>query len=169
MLGDHGLLLKGARFYEGLVRVPLIFKGPGLVADRPRSPALVELTDIAPTLLDLAGLAVPQTMQGWSLAPILRGEVDPSQHRDFVRCEYFDAVDLPDATAATMFRTERYKLARYHNHGLGELFDLSSDPWEHENLWDSLEHRDVKLDLLERSFDASTMAMDTGPKRVAPW
>lgn len=169
MLGDHGLLLKGARFYEGLVRVPLIFKGPGLVADRPRSPALVELTDIAPTLLDLAGLAVPEAMQGLSLAPILRGEADPSHHRDFVRCEYFDAVDLPDATAATMFRTERYKLVRYHNHGLGELFDLTFDPWEHDNLWTSPEYRDVKLDLLERSFDASTMAMDTGPKRVAPW
>ena len=168
-LGDHGLVLKGARFYEGLVRVPLIFNAPGGVASGVRSPALVELTDLAPTLLDLLGRPVPETMQGKSLAPILTGTRDPMQHRQHVRCEYFDAVDLPDATAATMFRTERHKLVRYHNHGLGELYDLSTDPWEHENLWDAPEYVDVKLDLLQRSFDASIMALDKGPERIAPW
>ncbi|MHA1554288.1 MAG: sulfatase family protein [Alphaproteobacteria bacterium] len=168
-LGDHGLVLKGARFYEGLVRVPLIFNAPGRVTSGKRSSALVELTDLAPTLLDFLGLSIPEAMQGESLAPILMGAGDATHHRDYVRCEYFDAVDLPDATSATMFRTERYKLVRYHNHGLGELYDLSVDPWEHDNLWDAPEHRETKLDLLQRSFDASIMAMDTGPRRVAPW
>ena len=168
-LGDHGLILKGARFYEGLVRVPLIFNAPGTVVSGVRSPALVELTDLAPTFLELLGLPVPESMHGQSLAPILKGASDPTRHREHVRSEYFDAVDLPDATAATMFRTERYKLVNYHNHGLGELYDLSTDPWEHENLWDSPDHGNVKLDLLQRSFDASIMAMDKGPERIAPW
>ena len=168
-LGDHGLVLKGARFYEGLVRVPLIFNAAGQVTAGVQSSALVELTDLAPTLLDFLGLSVPDAMQGKSLAPILTGTGDANHHREHVRSEYIDAVDLPDATSATMFRTERYKLVRYHNHGLGELYDLSVDPWEHDNLWDLPEHRDVKLDLLARSFDAAILALDTGPQRVAPW
>ncbi len=168
-LGDHGLVLKGARFYEGLVRVPLIFNAPGTVVSGVLSPALVELTDIAPTLLELLGLPIPESMHGQSLAPILKGTRDPARHREHVRSEYFDAIDMPDATSATMFRTERHKLVRYHNHGLGELYDLATDPWEHDNLWDSPGHVDIKLDLLQRSFDAAIMAMDKGPERIAPW
>ncbi|MCP4385624.1 MAG: DUF4976 domain-containing protein, partial [Hyphomicrobiales bacterium] len=122
-----------------------------------------------PTLLDLLGLPVPDHMHGKSLGPILTGDRDPGRHREYVRSEYIDAVDLPDATVATMFRTERYKLVRYHNHGLGELYDLVADPWEHDNLWESADHVEVKADLLQRSFDASIMAMDTGPDRIAPW
>ena len=58
-LGDHGLLLKGCRFYEGLVRVPLIWSWPGRFQPGLRTDALVELIDIVPTLLDLAGLPLP--------------------------------------------------------------------------------------------------------------
>jgi len=169
MLGDHGLVLKGARFYEGLVRVPLIVSWPGHVPDGRQSKALVELTDIAPTLLKFADIAVPDHMQGRSLDGVLAGETDAASHRDHVRCEYFDAVAMPDGTSATMLRTDRYKLVMYHNHGLGELFDLEADPWEHDNLWESHEHRSVKMDLMQRSFDAAIMAMDKGPPRVVPW
>jgi arylsulfatase len=58
-LGDHGLILKGCRFYEGLVRVPLIVAGAGVGVSGQTCDGLVELTDIAPTLLDLAGLEIP--------------------------------------------------------------------------------------------------------------
>ena len=54
MLGDHGLLLKGCRFYEGLARVPLIISWPGRFLEGARRSALVELLDIAPTLLEMA-------------------------------------------------------------------------------------------------------------------
>ena len=74
MLGDHGLISKGCRFYEGLVRVPLIMALPGRFRDARRCEALVELIDIAPTLLDLAGVPHPPRMQGRSLLPILAGE-----------------------------------------------------------------------------------------------
>ena len=85
MLGDHGLIEKGCRFYEGLVRVPMIWSWPGhfrsgLVAD-----ALVELTDIMPTLLDLAGMDQPPHLAGKSLLPILTGQASPATHRDYVR------------------------------------------------------------------------------------
>ena len=167
-LGDHGLIQKGCRFYEGLVRVPLIFSWPGHVKAAQRSDALVELRDIAPLLLELAGVEVPARMQPHSLLPLLSGDQPADRHRDFVRCEYYDALDQPDGTLATMYRNSRYKLVVYHGHGLGELYDLQEDAGEFDNLWDSPEHGDVKLDLMQRSFDASILAMDRGPERIGP-
>lgn len=174
-VGDHGLLYKGCRFYEGLVRVPLIFSWPGQIQTNLRSDALVELTDMSATILDLAGIAPPEQMHGRSLLPILRGEVSPGHHRDFVRCEYFDALDPQfcvgdgDHSFATMYRERRYKLVVYHGHNLGELYDLDSDPWEFNNLWDNPEHQTLKCELLHKSFDATMLlTVDVGARRIAP-
>ena len=52
-----------------------------------RADALVELIDLAPTLLELAGVEAPRRMQGRSLLPILKGAVDPHEHREAVRCD----------------------------------------------------------------------------------
>ena len=169
MLGDLGLIQKGCRFYEGLVRVPLIIAYPGQFQRDTVSTALVELTDLAPTILEVAGLRVPDEMQGRSLVPILRGDANADSHRAFVRCEYFDALEKPDATFATMYRDSRYKILVYDGHGLGELYDLESDPWEFEDLWDSPDHSRVKCELVQRSFDASNLAsIDVGPRRIGP-
>ncbi len=173
MLGDHGLLLKGCRFYEGLVRVPLIFSWPGHFRQAIVSQTLVELIDIAPTVLDICGLAVPERMQGRSLVPVLTEANDTHQHRSFVRCEYYRALN-PDApnrlgfngTYATMIRNERYKLVIYHGHDIGELFDLRQDPGEFQNLWDEPEYRDMQFDLMKKSFDALAFAVDVGPEQI---
>lgn len=168
MLGDHGLIQKGCRFYEGLVRVPLIFSWSGHLESGLKSDALVELLDIAPTLLELAGLKVPDRMQGRSLLPILQGDASEAYHRDFVRCEYYDAVDMPDGTFATMYRDRSHKLVVYHGHQHGELYDLEADPGEFENLWDEPGSQGLKLDLMKRSYDSSMLGMDRGPRRVGP-
>ena len=168
MLGDHGLIQKGCRFYEGLVRVPLIFSLPGHFEGGLRSDALVGLLDKAPTLLDLAGLEISDRMQGISLLPILKGEASPDHHRDFVRSEFYDALDQPDSTFATMYRDRRHKLVLYHGHAHGELYDLKTDPGEFENLWDASSAQSLKVDLMKRSYDASMLAMDRGPRRIGP-
>ena len=64
MLGDHGLLQKGCRFYEGAVHIPLILSWPGHFQAGLRSHALVELTDLVPTLLDIIGIAYFQAYPG---------------------------------------------------------------------------------------------------------
>ena len=169
MLGDHGLLLKGCRFYEGLVHVPLIVRWPGQIAAGATTDALVELTDLAPTLLEAAGLPVPEHMAGRSLLPLLRGAT--AEHRGEVRCEYYAALrslkrnlGAWSDSRATMIRDRRHKLAVYHGHPVGELFDLQEDPHEHRNLWREPGYAELRFDLLRRCFDATAFAIDTGPE-----
>jgi arylsulfatase A-like enzyme len=168
-IGDHGLLYKGCRFYEGLVRVPMIWTWPGQIARGVVSNALVELTDIVPTLLDVCELGQPYNMLGRSLWPILTGKVDPDEHREFVRCEYYRALlsekDGFEGSYATMIRDARFKLVVYHGHGLGELFDLAIDPGEYNNLWDDPAYADVRFQLLLKNFDALAFAVDYGPEQ----
>ena len=172
-LGDHGLMFKGCRFYEGLVRVPLIFSWPGKFASGVQSDALVELLDMTSTLMELCQLETPDYMQGKSLMPILRGETDGHDHREFVRSEYFDALDPHftggTGTFGTMYRTRKYKLCMYHNKQLGELYDLEADPWEFNDLWDSPEHQSIKNELIREAFDAHVvLTTDMGSPRIAP-
>lgn len=100
--------------------------------------------------------------------PILTGAADANHHRDFVRCEYYDAVNMPNHSFATMYRDERYKLVVYHGHEDGELYDLAADPGEFDNLWHTPANQELKLALMKRSFDASMFSMDRGPRRVGP-
>jgi len=177
-LGDHGLLLKGCRFYEGLVRVPLIVSWPGRGPDEgflrdAHATALVELTDLAPTILEAAGLPVPDRMVGRSLVGLLRGDAALDDHREYVRSEYYRTLnpDTPErndfrGSYATMIRDDRYKLVVYHGHPVGELFDLARDPWEHENLWDDPGHAGVRFRLMKESFDRAAFAVDLGPPQT---
>jgi len=168
-LGDHGLLYKGCRFYEGLVRVPLIFSWPAQLESNLQLDALVELTDIAPTLLDICNLPKPDRMQGKSLLSLLQG--DDKAHRGYVRSEYYHVL-MPDETNSfegsygTMFRTERYKLVVYHGHSTGELFDLDNDPDEFVNLWHDPRYEQLRFDLLLKSYDAQAFAVDIGAKQI---
>ncbi len=167
-LGDHGLIQKGCRFYDGLVRVPLIWRWPGHI--RPQiSDDLVELTDVAPTILNLAGMETPEHYQGYTLKPLLAGEAGAEPPRSFVRSEFYDALDLADHSRATMYRNDRWKLIVYHGHGLGELFDLEADPDEHDNLWDDPDHAGIRFDLLRASFDATVATLPHMSHRIGPY
>jgi arylsulfatase A-like enzyme len=166
MLGDHGLLWKGCRFYEALVHVPLILSWPGHWQAGIRSSALVELTDIVPTLYEAIGMDVPANVQGKSLLPILTGQAPPDVHRDFVRCEYHDALDRPLASHANMLYDGRWKLVVYHGQRVGELYDLQEDPHEYRNLWDDPNVQMIKYERIKRLFDAVMLATDEGQPRV---
>ena len=166
MLGDHGLILKGCRFFDGLVRVPLILSWPGQFASGLRSDALVETVDVAPTLMDACGLGVPDVMQGKSLLPLLRGQVDPSRHKRAVVCEYRDAMGgHADHSHASMVFDGRYKSIFYHGHDLAELFDAQEDPEEYENLWLHQGNESLKLAQMKAHMDALMATTDVGPPR----
>ena len=167
-LGDHGMVCKGCRFYEGSVRVPLMISWPGNFAEGLVSDALVELLDLAPTLYDALGMEIPSFVQGRSLLPLLTGQAPPHHHRDFARCEFYGAIDFPDQTHATMYRDRRWKFVHYHRKDLCELYDLDNDPWEHRDLSSDPNHQETRWQLMRRSFDATVYSHPPGPPRAMP-
>ena len=153
MLGDHGIYWKGGFMYEGAVHVPLIFSCPGLIQENVRSNALVELVDIAPTLMELEDLMVPKAMQGISLAPILIGKSDPHYHKDAVYCEYYFSAGGLVPVCATMYFDGRYKIIVHHNEAISELYDLKEDPCEYHNLWNKSEFTALQEELVIKCFN----------------
>jgi arylsulfatase A-like enzyme len=149
MLGDHGIYEKGPYFYDCLTRVPLIIRWPGKYKAGLKSDALVELVDLAPTLMDAAGLTTLAGMQGKSLTPLLTGA--SREHRDSVYMEYYNAVAKYTPTPmATCVRTDKFKVSYWQTLSTGELYDLKNDPGEVHNLWGLAEHKDVQAEMMQR-------------------
>lgn len=173
MLGDHQLMLKGPMMYEFAVRVPLLIRWPGQIRAGQRRPELVQWIDLAPTLLEAAGLPPSPAHQGASLLALLDGRAE--WQRDFALCEYRDSghpYDEPVHT--TMLRHDRWKLVVHHRGAAerehtGELYDLIDDPNELTNLWPDREHRETRLDLYERLLDALVATEDRSASREAYW
>ena len=148
MLGDHGIYLKGPHFYEPAIHIPLIISNPPRFAPDRRTSALTELTDLAPTILELAGLPIHPGMQGRSLLPLLTEKT--TAHRDSVYCEYLNAMPKHEPKAfATCLRTATHKLNAFHGMEPGELYDLEKDPTETHNLWSDPASLPLKARLLE--------------------
>ena len=125
-LGDHGEQGHGIFVYESAVRVPLIVYWPG-VAPR-RVPDLVQLVDIAPTILALEGLAAPP-MDGVNLAPLLHGR------RSAARTGYAESL-YPLQYGWSALRTVRDDNLKIIEAPRPELYDLAADPNEERNLYD---------------------------------
>ncbi len=133
-LGEHGLGDKRS-LYEESIRIPLLVKYPraikaGTVID---APALN--IDFAPTLLELAGLSIPSTMQGRSWVPLFGGNTPADWRTSFLTASYVDPA-YPDVTFESLaVRTTDAKLVVYKGHeDWTELYDLKADPLEMKNL-----------------------------------
>lgn len=170
LLGDHGLIYKGCRFFEGLVHVPLIMAGPNIQKDV-RSNALVESIDIAPTLLNLTGGSIPLRFQGKAFNTILDGtSPNLDEHKETVFCDFHDSVGyspVPDDTQASMTFDGRYKLVLYHSHDIGELFDLETDPGEFDNLFYDDNYGPLREKLILRHANRYARTLDAGMERVS--
>lgn len=160
MFGDHGLMLKCAMQYDNVVRVPFTVAAPGLGPGR--SDALASLVDIAPTLLDIAGIEPYWGVQGASLAPVLD---DPAVSvRDVVLIE--EDLDLYGRPAGlTRLRTVVTDDARLtvSEGGGGELFDLSADPDELVNLYDDSGAGVLRAEMRERLLETLISTADRSP------
>lgn len=132
-LGDHGWFDK--RFmYEQAIRVPWMIRYPGTVKPTSVRSEWVVNIDNAPTVLDLAGLPVPESMQGKSLVPLLKGET-PADWRTSFYYHYYEFAPPHWAAPHYGIRTDRYKLISYYTVNEWELFDLEKDPDEMESLF----------------------------------
>ncbi len=168
MLGDHGLYLKGPFFYDCLTRVPLIIRWPKHFHAGRKVDALVELVDLAPTLLEAAGIPVPAGMQGRSLTPLLTGQ--STTHRDSVYMEYFNSnFTYPIPPMLTAVRTSKWKLNYCDQVQYGELYDLEGDPGEFTNLWNDPHHKDTQQMMMQTLLTRMIDTTDPLPLRVGPW
>ena len=142
-LGDHGLVLKGPMHYEGLLRVPLIIRGPGISAGEIND-SPVSTMDLATTFADY-GKAEPLLKQnGSSLRPLLETDAD----RECARNEW----DLLPTRAGVQLslrtvRTKTAKMTKDLISGAGEMYDLATDPHEMTNLFDDPAHAALRAEL----------------------
>lgn len=137
MLGDHNLFRK-ALPYEGSARVPFLIYDPGNVLGvrQNQTPdTLVELRDVMPTLLDMAGIAIPDTVEGHSLLPVLSGQA--GQVHPYIHGEH----NL-EHLSNHFIVTERDKYVWFSQTGREQYFDLLSDPTEEHNAIDAPENRE---------------------------
>jgi len=130
-LGDHGLILKGPMAYEGLLRVGLILRGPGVPAGRVVADPVGTL-DLAPTFLDYAGAAPPRPLHGASLRPLVEGAAGAGREVALSEWELLPA-RTGVALSLRVARGRRWKLTLERGSGAGELYDLAEDPHEMVN------------------------------------
>ena len=181
--GSHGLFDK-ALLYDESVKEPLIiFDGRSAAKSQQgrRVNAMVSSVDVAPTILSLAGLEVPEIMKGLDLSRILNGTQDMSQWRDAVLMENLFLQELHKATTKKNpdipalndkimaenrsyrtrgVRTERFKYFKYYEHDpvIEELYDLETDPSEMNNLISNPEYAEVLSDLRKQTEELYTQA-----------
>lgn len=149
--GEHGLIDK-RHAYEESIRVPLLVYGAGQLLEKDSVDQLIQNIDIAPTILELAGLKKPSNMDGESFLPLLKGqELD---WRDRIYYEYFWERPFPQTPTVHAVRTEKYKFTRYYGiWDINELYDLENDPWEMNNLIRSKEHQAVAKEMRQDLFN----------------
>ena len=102
--------------------------------------------DLGPTILELAGVDVPSSLEAITMMPALRGEDWPG--RDYVYAEQSRDGILTGTAFMTMVRSHHWKLVHFLDEPHGQLFDLASDPDEVNNLWDEPEAATAKQKLL---------------------
>ena len=168
MLGDHGIYLKGPYFYDCLTRVPLMIRWPGHFKAGHKVDALVEMVDLAPTLLEAIGVPAAVGMQGRSLMPLLTGQ--SSTHRDSVYMEFYNAnFNYPIPPMITSVRTTEWKLNYCDHAQYGELYDLRKDPGEFNNLWNDAHAKDTQQMMMQSLLTRMIDTLDPLPRQVAVW
>jgi arylsulfatase len=146
-LGDHGLIQKWS-MYDVITRVPtIIWSTAGRFAGGRTVEGQCQLFDLGPTILELAGVDVPENFEARSLVPALAGE--DWQAREYVFCEQAGDVALGGVEFFTGIRSTRWKLVDFKGSDEGQLFDLHADPGEVRNLWNDPAHQETRRALLE--------------------
>jgi len=166
MLGDHNLYLKGPLLYDPAIRVPLIVSWPGVIPAGVESGALVELSDLAPTIMEATTGQIPAAMQTQSLWPLITGAAPADHFREDVYCEYYNSNPDQPPQYITMVRDHDHKLAVHHLLDTGELYDLRRDPGENHNRWADPAYAETKSRLLARLAGRMAMTCDPLPPRV---
>ncbi len=168
LMGDHGIVLKGPLHYQGLVRVPLIWRDPSMAgaadASATRRDDLVSSIDLPASILARAGISPTNGSQGKPLFDTA-GKVLPSG-RDAVLIEENQQrayMGFKNPVKARTLITDRYRLTVFQEGSWGELYDLRDDPLELANLWEAPHAQDIKASLVHRLARALIEHAETSP------
>jgi len=152
-LGEHGFYDKRDAF-ETSIRVPMLAYAPGLIAPGTRVEQMVQNIDVAPTVMEAAGVPVPPSakMDGRSFLPLLTGKNVP--WRDHILYEYHWEWNFPATPTLFAIRTNRYKYIYYY--GVWDhdgFYDLETDPLERHNLVHVPAYREQVEAMKQQLFD----------------
>jgi arylsulfatase A-like enzyme len=158
-LGEHGWFDK--RFmYEESFRTPLVMRFPSKIKNR-KIEHLVQNIDYAPTFLELAGIDIPEDLQGQSLFPLLTGDQDVDW-REAIYYHYYEYPGPHDVKRHYGVRTDRYKLIHfYHDINQWELYDLQSDPGEVHDLFGQDGYGEITKRLFDQMVGLQKQYSDT--------
>jgi len=163
---DHGFFLGEHHFYdkrlmyEPSIRVPMMLRYPGKVKPGAARDEMVLNLDMAPTLLEIAGLSVPNDMQGKSMLPLAEGE-NVQWRKDWLY-EFYEYPGFENVRPSRGVRTERYKLIHFFlDPEEWELYDLKSDPDETNNLYGKPGNEEITQYLKERLQALRAETQDT--------
>jgi len=153
---DHGFFLGEHHFYdkrlmyEPSIRVPMMLRYPGKVKSGATNEEMVLNLDMAPTLLEIAGLSVPADMQGKSFLSLAEGKQDPHWRKDWLY-EFYEYPGFENVRPSRGVRTDRYKLIHFFlQPEEWELYDLHTDPYETNNLYGKPGSEEITRHLKER-------------------
>ncbi len=157
MWGEHRLYAKHYP-YEESIRIPYIVRAPEHLLSAPgrRADQMILNIDLAPTLLDIAGVPIPSSMQGQSFLPVMRSP-DASGRKAWVYELFRDFPFGGRVPPHKALRTNRYKYIDWEQCRRPEVYDLQTDPREMNNLFDTAETRlttglKAELEVLKQQY-----------------
>lgn len=158
-LGEHGWFDKRFMYKESF-RTPLLVRYPKEIKPGTKIDKLVQNLDFAPTLLDYAGVNVPEDMQGLSFRDLVSGKT--SEWRDAVYYTYYEYPSIHMVKRHYGVATERYKLIHfYYDVDEWELYDLENDPQEMHNVYNDPDYADVQTTMHQRLAEMRTKYGDS--------
>jgi len=164
-IGEHNYVGKRPHLYEEVAHIPLIIRLPDSIgAPNGRRDEIVQSPDIMPTILELAGVNIPPTVQGWSFLSTIRGEAE-EEREIAVSSASLVGQRLPDYITVT---SKRWALlaSQVGSEVKSELYDLSRDPGETENL---IDERPEVADDLRSKMIKFLRALGTNEETLRKW
>lgn len=143
LFGQHGLRHKCIFHYEDLLRIPMIVKYKNKIPAGVRNNSLQSLIDLAPTFLSYCSLPIPDYITGVDQSEVWSGKKESI--RNYVISENRHE---PHSLHMCSFIEKQYKITVHAGKTYGELYDLTNDPEEHNNLWSEVKYLQVKSDLM---------------------
>ena len=150
-LGEHGWFDKRFAYNESF-KTPLLIKWPNVIKSGITNTQMVQNLDFAQTFLEAAGITPPEDMQGESLLPLFKGQLEG--FRDAVYYHYYEYPSIHMVKRHYAIVTEEYKLIHFYNDvDEWELYNRKKDPKEINNVYDQAEYSDIVTDMKRKLIE----------------